>query len=102
MPAPGCRAASCNAPKLPAMQRRSTALPPGAEERLTGKGIGMRLDGLGPGCRVGTIGRAVERGRRVAVSGHLLHVVVELDAVAVRVEHVCGVVDARIQIRRHA
>src|SRR5262249_33548460 len=60
-------------------------------------GIRQRLQRLGPVC-----GDRPALGRRTspAVPAYLLHVIVELDAVAIRIEREGGIIDTGVQLRR--
>src|SRR5579884_1342220 len=71
---------------------------PRAEERLALVGVAHRLERLGPDA--GRHLAALRRAAWPAVPADLLHLVVELQAVAVRVEDVGGVVDAGVELRR--
>src|SRR4051812_9133799 len=68
-----------------------------ALEYLIDVSVGERLQRLGP-CAFD----AAPLGRRAhpAVPADLLHIIIELDAMPVRVERERGVIDARIQLRR--
>src|SRR5215210_3660406 len=68
-----------------------------ALEGLVDVGVGDRVQGFGPGgCERAALGG----GAGAAVPADLLHVAVELDAVAVRVERKGAVVDAGVELGR--
>src|SRR5579863_2386008 len=72
-------------------------LPKGALEDLVGVAVGERLQGLRPVA----VDLAARRLRaHAAVPADLLHIAIELDAVAVGVERESGIVDAGIELGR--
>src|SRR5437867_8393976 len=95
----GFGGAHCNGFPGPSPRpRRRPRLPEWALEHLVDVRVGDGLDRLGPGA---VHDAPLRGGPRLAVPADLLHVVVELDAVAVRIERERRVVDARIELRRN-
>ena len=78
---------------------RSNLLPQRTQERLAGEGIGQRVERVGPFvARPAALGRLA----RLPVPADLLHVVVELDGVAVGVDGERRIVDPGRQLGRQA
>src|SRR5581483_144279 len=79
---------------------RSTSVisSPRTQERLALVGVAHRLEGFRPDARRDLA--ALRRRARATVPADLLHLVVELQAVAVGVEDVGGVVEAGVELGR--
>src|SRR5436189_6180757 len=91
LPAPADAASS------KAMRKAAKRSAPGAKERLSGVGIARSFECLGPrAARTPSF----TRGARSPIPSDLLHLVIELQRVAVGIEHVGGVVDSRVDLRR--
>src|SRR5579864_4113507 len=75
----------------------AVGLPERALEGLVDVAVRQGFQRFGPVAHDGT---ALGGGARAAIPADLLHVVIELDAVAVRVERECRIVDAGIELGR--
>src|SRR5438876_360893 len=80
-----------------ALRKRAKRSAPGAKERLSGVGIARSFERLGPWA-ARRASRA--RGSRPPIPSDLLHLVIELQRVAVGIEDMRGIIDARMDFRR--